>query len=587
MTRQDSCETEPGASGGLVLFDGVCNLCNAAVGWIIARDRRGRFRFASLQSDAAGRELCAHGVSGDLPDSIVLIDDDGVHTQSEAVLRIASGLGLPWSLAGVARVLPGALRDAAYSCVAHHRYRWFGRRQACMLPSEALMARFLDADEPPRVIEADDRSSGAGSGAPAWVSGLGRLGLRTLCCYFLIYLFSFPLNRVPWIRWFASFYEGNWGRLVPWFAGRVFGVPAPRGGMGSGDRVFDYVQLLLIFVFAVLAGIAWHAIARGRPISGRVLDAFRVYCRYCLAFVMIMYGWAKVFPVQMPHPGPDRLIQSFGDASPLGLLWTSIGSSPGYEMLSGSAEVVGGMLLFWRRTTLLGAIILAGVLVNVVALNFFYDVPVKLFSSHLLMVSLILIAPDAVRLASVVVLNLPAQPRVLRPYTSRRKWVLLGALGVKLSLIGYFGVYPAVQWYRMLTPLGMVGPKHALHGVYIVESFTRDGVADRDNEDADRWVRLGISWRGIRSTIGVQRATGVTARYALTIRDEDSEIDIRVFETTDTQALEFTLLDDERVRITGEFDGATIDATMRRSDESSSLLISRGFRWVNETTFNR
>ncbi|MBI5516701.1 MAG: thiol-disulfide oxidoreductase DCC family protein [Deltaproteobacteria bacterium] len=132
----------------VVLFDGDCNLCDATVQFVIARDPGARFRFASLQS-AAGRDLlAAHGrrLQG-APESVVLIEGGAVHERSGAALRILSGLGLPWSLAGVLWLVPRPVRDALYRWVARNRYRWFGRRTQCLAPSSALRARFLP--EPP------------------------------------------------------------------------------------------------------------------------------------------------------------------------------------------------------------------------------------------------------------------------------------------------------------------------------------------------------------------------------------------------------------------------------------------------------
>lgn len=140
----------PAPSGPpLLLFDGVCNLCNASVAWILERDRRGRFRFASLQSDAARAALAAAGAGAPeaLPDSMVLIDATGVHTQSDAVLGVGRHLGFPWSLARLGVAIPRPLRDALYAFVARGRYRWFGKRDTCMVPKPELAARFLDAGE--------------------------------------------------------------------------------------------------------------------------------------------------------------------------------------------------------------------------------------------------------------------------------------------------------------------------------------------------------------------------------------------------------------------------------------------------------
>jgi len=135
-----------------ILFDGVCNLCNASVAWVIRRDPSARFAFAPLQSRVAAGILAAAGVpatSDSRPDSIVLVDASGVYTRSDAAIRIARALGFPWSLAAAFIVVPRPLRDAGYALVARNRYRWFGVRVggACMAPTPELRSRFLDADE--------------------------------------------------------------------------------------------------------------------------------------------------------------------------------------------------------------------------------------------------------------------------------------------------------------------------------------------------------------------------------------------------------------------------------------------------------
>ncbi len=133
----------------LVLFDGLCNLCNASVQWIIARDPKALHRFASLQSEPARRALQRANAPAALPDSIILIDAQGLHTKSTAALRIARRLGFPWSVAALALVLPKFLRDSLYDFIAARRYSWFGKRDACMIPTPELRKRFIDADEPP------------------------------------------------------------------------------------------------------------------------------------------------------------------------------------------------------------------------------------------------------------------------------------------------------------------------------------------------------------------------------------------------------------------------------------------------------
>lgn len=129
------------AERAVILFDGVCNLCNAWVDFVVRHDEEGRFRFAPLQSDVA-RDLLK-GAPADLPDSIVLVEGHSVWTRSTAALRVARALGLPWSLAWAFIVVPPALRDAVYDWVARNRYRWFGKRETCRVPTPEERARFL------------------------------------------------------------------------------------------------------------------------------------------------------------------------------------------------------------------------------------------------------------------------------------------------------------------------------------------------------------------------------------------------------------------------------------------------------------
>lgn len=128
----------------IVLFDGVCNLCEGLVRWLIPRDPHARLRFAALQSPVGRALLARHGRDPDALDSVVLIDGEGAHVRSEAALRIAAVLGGPWRwLAAALRVVPRPLRDAGYDWIARHRYRWFGQRAECLAPTPELRARFL------------------------------------------------------------------------------------------------------------------------------------------------------------------------------------------------------------------------------------------------------------------------------------------------------------------------------------------------------------------------------------------------------------------------------------------------------------
>lgn len=126
----------------VLLFDGVCNLCNGFVRFVIARDSADQFQFAPLQSKAARRLL--QGVKEPLPDSIVLVDNGQLFIRSAAALRVARGLSFPWSLAYAFMAVPRPVRDWVYDIVASHRYHWFGRRDVCMVVTPELRSRFLN-----------------------------------------------------------------------------------------------------------------------------------------------------------------------------------------------------------------------------------------------------------------------------------------------------------------------------------------------------------------------------------------------------------------------------------------------------------
>lgn len=126
----------------LLLFDGVCNLCNGFVQWVIVRDKKGVFKFAALQSETGQQELKKLGKNTETFDSVVLIAGSKVFTQSDAAIEVAAQLGGIWSFTPILRVFPRFLRNAVYNWVARNRYRWFGKREQCMLPRPEWKDRF-------------------------------------------------------------------------------------------------------------------------------------------------------------------------------------------------------------------------------------------------------------------------------------------------------------------------------------------------------------------------------------------------------------------------------------------------------------
>ena len=128
----------------VILFDGVCNLCNGLVKFIIKRDKKKRFRFAALQSDYAKYIEKKYGLNLTDLNTVILIKDSKVYTKSSAVLHIAQGLGLPYSFAICFFIIPPFIRNYVYGFVAKNRYRWFGKLDTCIFPSGDLKGRFIE-----------------------------------------------------------------------------------------------------------------------------------------------------------------------------------------------------------------------------------------------------------------------------------------------------------------------------------------------------------------------------------------------------------------------------------------------------------
>lgn len=134
---------QPDRDGAVIVFDGVCVLCNGWVRFLLRHDRRGRYRFAAMQGESGCALLVAHGLDADDPASFLLIEENAAWTDTDAIVRVLSGLGGAWRLAALLRVLPRDVRDRLYRGIARNRYRMFGRHEHCMIPAPEQAARFL------------------------------------------------------------------------------------------------------------------------------------------------------------------------------------------------------------------------------------------------------------------------------------------------------------------------------------------------------------------------------------------------------------------------------------------------------------
>ena len=127
----------------IIVFDGVCVLCNRSVHFIIMHDTQKLFRLVSMQATVGQQLLRDHGLDSDDPSSLLLIDESGAHTDTDAIIRVVCRFGGVWKLISIMRIVPPDLRDLAYRWVAKNRYHWFGKRETCMVPTPDIAERFI------------------------------------------------------------------------------------------------------------------------------------------------------------------------------------------------------------------------------------------------------------------------------------------------------------------------------------------------------------------------------------------------------------------------------------------------------------
>ncbi len=432
--------------------------------------------------------------------------------------------------------------------------------------------------------------------------GLVPLFRRFLLIYPIVFMLPFPLtilgllSSIPGyagsdvaeaIGWLIGLHGEATQPIVAWL-GRLFTGEAPSFEFtGSGDGLASWLGVLLDLVVAAVIALAWWLPRRTAAISRGLADAGRVLLRYYVAWVMFSYGFSKVFPLQFSEMGPDRLIQPYGDSSPMGLLWTFMGASTGYQIFAGAGEVLGALLLLFRRTSLLGALVIAGVMANVFAMNVFFDVPVKLYSFHYLAFAILIALPDFRRLTGLFVTHAPVEPSDLRSFWSGSRFCRVVMGFVKLVLvIAILGTNIASRIERMQARDSSAAASE-LRGIYLVESFEASNAQSEEPaaDDSVRWLRVGMNPPYVAT---VQFADGSATRMRLRVDPEASTLaifDRSLLEPT-SDPLRFERLDDDRIRLEGVFEDLSIQVTLRR-DTEERLFTSRGFHWISEYPFNR
>jgi hypothetical protein len=433
------------------------------------------------------------------------------------------------------------------------------------------------------------QSDQADAGTAGW-NLAQRVGFRFVFSYLVLYCLPFPLGWVEafgWLNWPLEAYFRLQQAVTPWVAAHVLhlGQPVVYQPTGSGDTLEAYLWDLCLLAAAAVATAVWTLVDRRRQDYQRLHPWLRLYVRYWLACILLSYGMAKVIKTQFPTPAPDRLEVPVGQFSPMGLLWTFMGYSTPYNFFAGGMEALGGILLFFRRTTTLGALLTMAVIGNVVLLNFCYDVPVKLFSLHLLLAAMFLAAADARRLANLLVLNRPAAAVSLAPY-GRRRWARIGLALLKTAFIGYvlyLDVTGSLANYRTMNPTGAKAPP--LFGSYAVEEIVAGGGAagTAAAPAASRWMLVNARGQDFWS---VRRTAGPKVGYAVVYGKQT--VTLSTFGTQDKAGFfTWSRPDPLHVVLQGTLNKVPVTIKLRALPEGSYPLMSRGFHWIQELPFNR
>jgi len=414
--------------------------------------------------------------------------------------------------------------------------------------------------------------------------------LRALFRFTFLY---FVVSATYWVLTFADksaalltkAYSAVWRPVVHGVASHLFHWPARIEPNFLHDSQYLYALETSFLLVALLFAGLWSVLDRKQQRYDRLNHALRVFVRYVLAYLMLHYGMDKVFLLQFPAPSPARLVERFGDYSPNSLMWAFIGSSTVYTIFGGLAEITGALLLLFRKTTTLGALITFAVMFNVTVMNFSYDVTVKLLCLNILLMAIYLVLPDAGRLLNFFFLNRATQPALLAPPLVNQRMAGL-APWIKTALVLYIALAPTLRDWRMYRTQGAGAPLPPLYGLYEARDFAiGETIHPPMLSDPVRWryVIFDAPNKITLQRMDESRKTYFmvydSARHEITIDAQDDPLDKSVFSVNQPAPDQMTLQ--------GKVAGAVVVAHLQKIDPRSFTLTSRGFHWISESSFVR
>lgn len=391
-------------------------------------------------------------------------------------------------------------------------------------------------------------------------------------------------NVFPFFAAVTKFLANPLHVFVPWFADNFLSLEYPITvfSNGSGDTTYDYVLLLIIAIISLTGCLIWTGFGGKRLNYNYLYYLLSAFIRFYLAFILIQYGLGKVIKLQFAFPDLDRLTKAYGDSSPMGLAWTFLGFSKGYNLFMGIIELLGVLLLF-RKTVSLGAIIALMTTAQIMAINYFYDVPVKILSTALVLMSLFLLAPNFRQLVNFFLKGEAAKLSHFEVQKTNKRWIFYCVQAFKYILILSAVLVSFTNIMNARTKYGDGAAKLPLYGVYNVEVFiwNKDTLRE-DATETRRWQKLIIQRKDYSS---VKFMNGHSDYCNLYVDTAGKIIDLVFHDELQTShRFIYQSNGQENLILKGSLYGNPVKIKMRKQEFQ---LTETGFRWINEYPFNR
>ncbi len=424
--------------------------------------------------------------------------------------------------------------------------------------------------------------------APHW-SLPTRIAFRFFFCYFLLYVYPRSVGSLGAYVKYNNPLRDMWHAVVPWVGTHILHISGDYTEVanGSGDQIYDWVLVFCIFVTAVIAAAIWSWLDRKRTNYEMLYQWLRIFVRMSIAVAMIIYGADKLYRMQFAEPALWRYVDSYGRTSPMGLLWAFMGMSRSYSFMGGVGEMTGALLLLVPRLTTLGALITMGMMSNVLMLNLFYDVPRKIYSTHLILFCLFLLLPDIKRLLDFFIFNRKTQLTPPAPvFKDKRMNYGLLALQVAIGVIALTMALTQAHQDQIKNETYIQAP---LRGIWSVNDFSLDNSPRPPLlTDTERWQRIILD---SPQKLTIQAMDGSLKDYFLQLDAVNGLMTLwDTSHPTWNARFKYDASHPNLMTLDGHFGQNHVSAKLDRvdmSDPVNFLLINRGFHWVTDYPHNR